>query len=450
MILKIKNVRKVINMNFKQVRIVWDENNTLVKEVLREFLYFIGIAVCELPVKNIEKSIYDIKAIDRKTLDIFIKNSNTFSTQSVEIKNEKIILNIDPDSKLSNNLISELFKKLIDGLIDNYEISAQLQEIRKIFFDENLFLLFQAKHSFQICYLKEVSLHDRFETSIKMNLNDDSYCANYVNHMVEVFKKVYYELEIIYNPSVYTLYARLNIARKIGEIATDTINGKFDLKEFDFNNMINQINNLYALDKTYLTTFFLAYATCKTYAGHYLSCTNYMRGLFDAIENYNNPCYENFFFEYGRHCLRVYSDYDNLYSWYKERLGFDSLNYQALYDFASINVKMYNYKEAQELIEKVIEIISLNYSRKYENLSYKELLYLYRCNFMLYTLNKHRDHNLTAEWHHEAAEQIAYNYIECSNLKKLCDSDNQELEKLLNFLTPYDGPARLLVDNFYT
>lgn len=209
---------------------------------------------------------------------------------------------------------------------------------------------------------------------------ENSITRSYILSMLHAFAQTYQALSTIENPCVYAWYAKVNIARKIHEVCAQIRGLEISINIPDAKALLSELDSIYDMDRSYMSTLFLAAAVYKSSPALYMSSSNYYRALLDMVEGVKDEFYSFAYYEYGRHLERVYSDWENAIIAYKKATELDDLNYQAKFKTGCYEAQYRsNYSAATERFRNLREELLLRYSGdalgNYSNLSLKALQY---------------------------------------------------------------------------
>lgn len=438
-------------MNISMFRMVRKVDQTPTKEVIKEFLRFIGCIVSDHPVPSAREA-ETIMADTKDVVDILLG----FECADAEEKlvwekkcpgpGRALIVRRGVPSGLTKR---EYYAELIDALIDTvwadpYGASAgktqreQLRVIRRIFFDCHLFGCLLSKRSLRIIDMPEIyGSRFRFgELRQKLLAGNGSEEAEktYIPRMLDAFFDAYNALDLISAPGVYARYARINAARKIWEVRDSVVVEK-DYEIPSAEDLLKQLNDLYDLDRTYMGTIFLAAAVCKSEPTLYLTSSNYLRLLLDTIQGREGELYSFVYYEYGRHLERVYRDWEHAVAYYQRATRLWKYNYQARFKLGCYEAQ-YNrdYPAAlqifQDLRAMIAQVYSGDESVNYENLTLTTIQYLFKTDIWIWILSSELDRNITAGISLKLAEQDVSNYKKNACASQVYAEDDEVLKDL--------------------
>lgn len=453
-------------MNFSMFRVVRMADQTPTKEVIKEFLRFIGCMISDHPVKDL----LEAKSIMGNTpdaVDILLGfdclDLHGEPTLEISSGREGRALFVDP--RMPGQMTKKnYYVSLIGGIIDSVwtnEYSpgeegstqrAQLKQISQIFFKEDLFGYFQSKRSLRIINMPEV-FGRQFgfgEPRQKIPISSaGEKTKTYIENMLAVFDETYKSLSGISQPGVYARYAKVNIARKIREVHDDFIIAE-DGKLPDAKALLRELDDLYDLDHTYMGTMFLAAAVCKSDPSLYLTSSNYLRLLLDTIQDREAECYSFAYYEYGRHLERVYRDWEHAIAYYERALKLHKQNYQAKFKMGCYEAQHKgDYSKAIEIFQELHSMIAENYSGdrnlNYKNLSLKSIQYLYKTDIWLWILSKELGYDITADISLRLASLDASQYRKNKCVKEVYDAKDSRWEVLQEY-HENSFPVRIMVE----
>lgn len=442
---------------FRMIRKV---DQTPTKEVIKEFLRFIGCIVSDHPVRSAREA-EAIMADTQDAVDILLGFECGDTKNALMVENgchrsgRALIVGHDVPPGITKR---EYYIKLIDTLIDtvwadSYDLEGkdqreQLWKIRQIFFDYHLFGYFLSKRSLRIIDMPEIyGSRFRFGELRQKLLAKKGSEKTYIHHMLNAFFEAYKALDSIELPGVYARYARINTARKIWEVR-DSIDVTMDYSVPGAEKLLKELDDLYDLDRTYMGTIFLASAVCKSDPALFLSSSNYLRLLLDTIQDREGEFYSFAYYEYGRHLERVYQDWEHAVAYYRRAARLWKYNYQAQFKLGCYEAQ-YNrdYPTAlqifQDLRAMIAQVYSGGESVSYENLSLKAIQYLFKTDIWIWILSRELDRDITAEISLTLAKQDVANYRENACTRQVYAEDDQVLKDLQTYHED-SLPVRLL------
>lgn len=437
-------------MNFSMFRMIRKVDQTPTKEVIKEFLRFIGCIVSDHPVQSAQEA-DAIMADTQDAVDVLLGFECVDAEQVLILEKEcpgpgrALIVGHDaPPGITKRKYYTELIDALIDIVwADSYvsegEVQReQLRKIRQIFFDHHLFGYFLSKRSLRIIDMPEIyGSRFRFGGLRQKLLADDGSGKaekTYIHRMLDAFFDAYNALDEIEMPGVYACYARINIARKIWEVRDSVVVTK-NYRIPSAEELLKELDDLYDLDRTYMGTIFLAAAVCKSDPALFLTSSNYLRLLLDTIQGRDGEFYSFAYYEYGRHLERVYQDWEHAVAYYRRAAKLWKYNYQAQFKLGCYEAQ-YNrdYPIALQIFQDLRAMIALVYSGdenvSYENLSLKAIQYLFKTDIWIWILSRELDRDITAEISLALAEQDVSNYKKNACARQVYAGDDQVLQDL--------------------
>ncbi len=436
-------------------RVVRPVSQTPAKEIVKEFLRFIGCIVSDHPVLE-ARQVSGTATNVESTVDLLF-SSGKLPPESIESGNRRSIVvqtGTEAFTEAGRNgmavfalLMGDIINQVwTDGYDQNGEIPAamqraQLHAIKDIFFRENLFGFFQCKRSFRIVNMIEV-YGQRFhfgEDQGRIDASEENpVTRSYILAMVNAFERTYHDLGVIETPCVYTRYARVNIARKIHEVCSQISGLEISTSIPGTKALLSELDSIYDMDRTYMSTLFLAAAVCKSSPALYMSSSNYYRALLDMVDGVKDEFYSFAYYEYGRHLERVYSDWENAIIAYRKAAELDGLNYQAKFKAGCYEAQYRgNYTAAENLFQNLRKELLLRYSGdplgNYSNLSLKELQYLYKIDIWLMILNREMGRTISALEYRNWARYDAVQYWENHCVRRVYGSESREWQELQKY-----------------
>lgn len=445
---------------FRMIRKV---DQTPTKEVIKEFLRFIGCIVSDHPVRSAREAEV-IMADTQDAVDILLGFECVDTGNALMLENKchrpgraLIVGRNAPPGITKRKYYTELIDTLIDTVWADPYVSEgevqreQLRKIRQIFFDHHLFGYFLSKRSLRIIDMPEIyGSRFRFgELRQKLLADDGSKKAEktYIHRMLDAFFEAYNALDRIEAPGVYARYARINIARKIWEVR-DSVVVTRDYRIPSAEDLLKALDNLYNLDRTYMGTIFLAVAVCKSDPTLFLTSSNYLRLLLDTIQDREGEFYSFAYYEYGRHLERVYQDWEHAVAYYRRAAKLWKYNYQAQFKLGCYEAQYHrDYSIALQIFQDLRAMIALVYSGgenvNYENLSLKAIQYLFKTDIWIWILSRELDREITEEISLALAGQDVSNYKKNACARQVYAEDDQVLKDLQEYHEK-SLPVRLL------
>ena len=455
-------------LNVSLFRIIRKVEYAPEKEVIKEFLRFIGCMVSDHPVIDRDDSTERGKLEENteEAVDLYLLDKH---------ESPDVVERVDSDKHsrtLRVNVYVQQFRQfqekrgkgaeegkapadyffLIDKIIDAVwqGKSNQLKEIANIFFDHNLFGYFQCKRSFRIINMVEV-YGPRFQFGEKKRRIDvsipESLTTKYIKNMLRSFGDAYKELRNIQEPDVgsdvYVRYAKVNIARKIREVCSlleDAPKDMFNHVEVKkAEDLLSELDDLYRINEKYMGTLFLATAVCKSDSTLYLTSANYFRLLLDLIKGRSGPFYSFANYEYGRQLERVHRDWDAAILFYRKAVSLNPLNYQALFKLGCYEAYKGRYQEAIGRFQILRDIITNFYDKGDQgdvdkgNLSLKIIQYLYKTDIWLWILHRELGYGISADAYREKAQSDAEQYSDNQCIKTIYGISSNKMNELQEY-----------------
>ncbi|MCI8399272.1 MAG: hypothetical protein HFF90_07715 [Oscillibacter sp.] len=455
-------------MNISLFRIIRTVECAPEKEVIKEFLRFIGCMVSDHPVLDRDDTVKrKIEENREEAVDLYLLDKEVEECREGFIVKEMesagngwaFQVNIKKFRKERKQEFEEervpvgynlLIKEIIDAVWpkngqENIKgKNGELKTIADVFFTKNLFGLFQCKRSFRIINMVEVyGPRFRFgEEKRRIDVgNPENLTTKYINGMLERFGDAYKELCNIKNPGIYACYAKVNMARKIREVCSQLENAPKTMFRdvVEAKMLLSELDDLYKLDPKYMGTLFLAAAVCKSDSALYLTSANYFRLLLDLIEGQSGAFYSFAYYEYGRQLERVFRDWDSAILFYKKAVSLNLLNYQAYFKLGCYEAYKGRYQEAIECFQILHSIIINNYAKSgkadisYKNLSLKIIQYLYKTDIWLWILNKDRGYNISADMDRQRAQFDAEQYKENECIREIYGDESDTWKELQEY-----------------
>lgn len=449
-------------MSFSLFRVVRTVNQTPAKEVIKEFLRFIGCIVSDYPVTGSqeEDSITADTDSAESVVNILLGGAEISGSSGIVIRLDTEPLAEDTINKKDfySGLIGEIIDRVwTDGSEKEGEAPAdahraQLHRIKNIFFDRHLFGFFQCKRSFRIINMMEV-YGPRFRFAEDQGCIDASeknpVTRNYIKSMLDVFEKTYHALGRIANPCVYTRYAGVNIARKIHEVCAQTSGLEFSINVPHPKRLLSELDSIYDMDHSYMGTLFLAASVCKSSLSLYVSSSNYYRSLLDMVSNRTDEFYSFVYYEYGRHLERTYHDWDSAIIAYRKAIELDELNYQAGFKAGCYEVQSRgDYGAAICRFQNLRRKILLRYAgpqmNEYSNLSLKVLQYLYKIDSWLLILYREMNRAISADIYLDLARIDAIYYQRNDCVRMVYNSNDPQWKELQRYHRT-SAPVRVML-----
>lgn len=470
-------------MCISTLRILYPVHDAPAKEVLKEFFRLIGCLCCEEPMRSADEA--EERLLENSGLDVdIVLNLNVFHWESLFTSGQDPALPIrmnrvklTDQEKLITVIKCELpgdgepgtdgrrpkeafYQELLETLIRtiwNQETSFerdQLLEIRRIFFEQHLLGYLQCRRALEV-----VNMGEALEISPKSK-EDGSKAEKiqplpYIGKMLSGFNKLYQALdlrcsgEVEGEISVYVRYARINIARKIGEIVSllDTIpeavedNGDFSSITYcSANYLLSELGTLYQEDPNYLGTLFLAAHVCQSEPSQELSAAFYYQQLFDRIGEKNQRTYAFLYYEYGRYTEKVRGKWDSAILYYTKAKELNPLSCRAYFKLACHEARIRNFNTARGLFRKVIQIIGEVFSGasgpeeiRWENLSLRSIQYVFKAYVWLWKIALAVDDYGEAVIYLNQARIIIEKYRKNILLERIYDQDSDAWTALAKY-----------------
>lgn len=421
------------------------------KEVIKEFLRFIGCIVSDHPVRSVQEA-EAIMADTQDVVDILLGFECADTEQALVWEKQchrpgralivrRGIPSAPPKRKYYTALIDALIDTVwadTDGVPAGKDQRAQLRKIRQIFFEHHLFGYLLSKRSLRIIDMPEI-YGSRFhfgELRQKLLADDGSEEAEktYIHRMLDAFFNAYSALDTIEPPGVYARYARINAARKIWEVRDSVVVTK-DYQIPSAEDLLKELDDLYDLDRDYMGTIFLAAAVCKSDPALYLTSSNYLRLLLDTIQGREGEVCSFVYYEYGRHLERVYQDWEHAVAYYQKAAQLWKHNYQAQFKLGCYEAQYHrDYPKALQtfldLRVMIARVYSGDESVNYENLTLKTIQYLFKTDIWIWILSSELDRNITAQISLTLAEQDVSNYKKNACARQVYAEDDEVLKDL--------------------
>ena len=416
-------------------RVIRTADQTSAKEVLEEFLRFIGCMVNDNPITDWQKA-QPMAADTENTFDILL-GPVLDSPQKHECAREcppggnGRVFQADTSQLKTVQDYKALLQKVIvcawgTGADPDEQILDQLQRICDIFFQQNLFGFFQCKHSFRIINMLEV-YGPRFRFGVEQRKIDAAQ-SGFISEMYHSFLETAQALDEIEDACLYTRYARINIAHKIREVCAQTSGLEQTASPVSAKELLRQAEELYSGYPDYDGTLLLASSICKSDSLLYLSASNYFRFLLETAKPRENSFNSAAYYEYGRYLEHVYLNWDHAIKFYRKAAELNPRNYQAQFKLGCYEAQhRRDYISAIEVFQKLRSGIAKYYSGDeqldYTKLPLKCIQYLYKTDIWLWILNRELQYAISAGLSLEQAHQDALEYQENRCLKQVYASD---------------------------
>lgn len=430
-------------MYLSMFRVIRTADQTPAKEVLEEFLRFIGCMVNDNPITDWQEE-QPVAAGTENIFDILLcpvmdgQQAIVCTHECLPGENRRALW-MDTTSLERLQDYQVLLQEVIArawGTGGEQKVLNQLQRICDIFFQKNLFGFFQCKHSFRIINMLEV-YGPRLQFGVEQR-KIDADKSEFISDMYRSFLETAQALDEIEDPCLYTRYARINIEHKIRGVCAQTSGLAQTASLVPAKELLRQAEELYSDDPDYDGILLLASSICKSDSLLYLSASNYFRLLLETARSHENSFNSVANYEYGRYLERVYRDWDRAIQFYRKAVELNPKNYQAQFKLGCYEAQhRRDYISAIEVFQKLRGSIAKYYSGD-EQLDYTKLplrciQYLYKTDIWLWILNRELQYTISAELSLEQAHQDALEYQENRCLKQVYASDKAYWGKLQEY-----------------
>lgn len=426
-------------MYLSMFRVIRTADQTPAKEVLEEFLRFIGCMVNDNPITDWQGE--QPAAAGTENIDILLRpamggqQAIAYTLECPPGGNGRVLW-MDTDSLNTLEDYQALLQKIIAqawGTGGEQKVLNQLQRICAIFFQYDLFGFFQCKHSFRIINMQEV-YGPRLRFGVELR-KIDADKSGFIADMYYSFLKTAQALDEIEDPCLYTRYARINIEHKIRGVCAQTSGLVQTASLVPAKELLRQAEELYSDYPDYDGTLLLASSICKSDSLLYLSASNYFRLLLETARPRENSFNSVANYEYGRYLERVYRDWDRAIRFYRKAAELNPRNYQAQFKLGCYEAQHRgDYISAIEVFQKLRGGIAKYYSGDeqldYTKLPLKCIQYLYKTDIWLWILNRELQYTISAGLSLEQAHQDALEYQENRCLKQVYASEKAYWDRM--------------------
>lgn len=428
--------------NIKTIRIIRDVAATAEKEMIKDFFRMVGCLFYDQPVFGDEQ--IDSVNLQKASPDVDIILNYKGSTEKIHYAKKTINLIFQLDDRTwgedreqlhQESSRKELNKKVINYLIDRIwddSINADsLKRINELYSTSNLNHILQMKRAFRVARMPEILGYDAKPYQIPLS---DEIVSDYIKHMLESLYAIYTGIDD--NDSVYSIYTRVNAARKIREIFNsleeipDSLieqivpcNSKFLLDELD---------KLKNLDDGFLGVFFLSAYVCQSDSSIILNAHYHYEDMVNAIAKETQV--EDIFYAFMIHQMGIYNEKiwrneENAFYYFQQAAQLDRNCYQARFKVASYLARQGQYTKAVQEFQEVINIILMGHdpeNLKWANIPLKGIQYIYKAYIWMANIAEHYyGSSGTAVIYLSMAVEAAEAYTKNECLSKILDENER-------------------------
>lgn len=401
------------------LRLIRPVNEAPALEVIKEFFCLVGCLLCDKPVHSLKDAEEELRKDSGTDIDIVL-NLNVFCWEDVLPERNDAVQwdkSVWKDEKWADSSIGNsgfvvrndcrifvaykppeeekmvFYRKLIDRIIvriwDSEEETLQREQlliINSLYFKNRLLGFLQSQRTLRM----------NIGEALELNIGRQAIpVERYISDMLLAFNRFYQEtikLQEESEVSLYTLYANINIARKIREVfqLLEKKSAAERSEDRDFPSitycsaafLLAELGKLYRQEPQYLGTLFLAARVCQSEPSQEQNAGYYYQKLFEAIAGKDQRAYSFIYYEYGRYIERTERNLSRALRYYTKSAQLTPLGYQALFKRACYEAKNRDLTVAQKYFKNVIRIIWKEFSggRRivWENLTLTCIQYLFK------------------------------------------------------------------------
>lgn len=457
------------------LRLIRPVNEASALEVIKEFFCLTGCLFCDKPVHSLKAAEEELRKDSGTDIDLVL-NLNVFCQEDVlserndAVQWYKSVWKDEEwaDSSIGNSRFAvrnnrrifieyrppekeklTFYCKLIDGIIVRIWNSEketlqrdQLLIINQLYFKNHLLGFLQSKRALRMMNIGE---------ALELNIGRQAIPAEpYIGDMLLAFSRFYQETIKIQDESevsLYTLYAKVNIARKIREVfqLLEKKPAAERSKDSGFPSvtycsaafLLTELGKLYRREPQYPGTLFLAARVCQSEPSQEQNAGYYYQKLFETIAGKDQWAYSFIYYEYGRYIERTERNWNRALRYYTKSAQLTPLSYQALFKLACYEAKNWDFTSAQKYFENVIRIIWREFSGEklivWKNLSLSCIQYLFKTYMWMWKICLSVDNYSEAQAYLGMAWKAAEAYRENKCLQKVYNPKSEIWEALESY-----------------
>lgn len=464
------------------LRIIRPVNEASALEIIKEFFCLVGCLLCDKPVHSLKDAEEELKKDSGTDIDIVL-NLNVFCPEYVQperndatqwykfvwkdekradspignatsvVRNDRrVFVTYKPpeEEKMTfyNNLIDGIIIQIWDSEEDMFQ-REQLLTINHLYFSNRLLGFLQSQRVLRM----------DIGEALELNIGRQAIPAEcYISDMLLAFNQFYQETiksQEESEVSLYTLYANINIARKIREVfqLLEKRPAAERSEDIGFPSvtycsaafLLAELGKLYRQEPHYPGTLFLAARICQSEPSQEQNAGYYYQKLFETIVERDQRSYSSIYYEYGRYIERTERNWSRALRYYTKSAQLTPLSYQALFKCACYEAKNRDFTTARKYFNNVIRIIRREFSGGksiiWENLSLPCIQYLFETYMWMWkiclSVNKYGEAQIYLGKAWKAAEAYRENnclkkvYSPTSNTWKALESYHKDSRPVL-------------------
>lgn len=432
------------------LQVIRSVNDTLLKEVLKEYFRLIGCLYYDQPCSSTSQipSFVNRYAVQKEFYNILIQSPDGLPAKSLPGDFIKDGFEVDDTEKKyvlvgrQNSVIylryrgipedgvrGSFFRDVIDQLIEALwsgqpnggELVRQLKYIAELYFDYDLFSYIQSRRALRAIRPGEIIATDRKKKKGKVPIEEQT--SDYLAKMILSFNKVRNVLsaEFSYAPSIYVRYAQVTLARKnndlynlLERLPTVNADSLCNMKKRNGTNLFVKedlnvtfydpyvlLQDLWAnegADANFPGIYFLSASLCLSETALESSAPKYLRRLLEVTEGV--PLASAFiYYIYGSYLSSTRNNWDAGVIYFRKALQTNPLDYRAQYKLGVYAAGQKNAEGAIQEFMKTARIIVSSLCGKDSveeisgNISSRCILYLFKAYCYIWLLSKNYSSN---------------------------------------------------------
>lgn len=407
-----------MGMCVSTLRIIRPVNDAPTLEVIKEFFCLVGCLLCDKPVHSLKDAEEELRKESGTDIDIVLnldvfcredvlptRNNTTQwhkfvledeqradspigNTESVVRNDRRVFVTYKPPEEEKMTFYNRLIDSIIVRIWDSEEEAFQREQLltlNRLYFRNRLLGFLQSQRVLRM-NVGEV---------LELNIGRQAIPAEcYISDMLLAFNRFYQgtiKLQEESEVSLYTLYANINIARKIREVfqllekkpaaERSEDSGFLSVTYCSAAFLLAELGKLYRQEPQYPGTLFLAARVCQSEPSQEQNAGYYYQKLFETIAGRDQRAYSFIYYEYGQYIERTERNWSRALRYYTKSAQLTPLSYQALFKRACYEAKNRDFTAARKYFKSVIRIIRREFSGGklivWENLSLPCIQYLF-------------------------------------------------------------------------
>lgn len=439
--------------NIKTIRLIYSLHDAAEKEVIKEFFRFVGCLVYDMPIRS--QNVFDNLVLEDPWHDVDIilnlydysplwkstsRTKRVFLTYHLEKqKGTREYIWKNPKEKentaaTKKKLNQQIFEHLIKNIWDDEKFSTQkesLLEINKLYQANDLLVYLQLKRTFKVVNMPEIE--GRSSKSNKISITNqvvDNFISKMMNHLWNVYES-FSEKRWEKLQSVYSIYARVNAARKIREIfkLLDEVPHGLCSKvvAIDAKELLHELKRLQDMDSRYYSMFFLSAYICQSDPTLNLQAGKFYETVLKNIATIGGISEFEAFVVYhlGAYSEKQWRDFDDAFHNFSKAAQLDPECYQARFKLGCHKVRQNRYVEAIEDFSRVIDILSPQSVSEWKAIPLKRLQYIYKSYIWMADIAEQYLGSLEkASYYLSHAAVVAEAYTRNDCIQKMLDEDD--------------------------